>query len=127
MPTLTEMEGSPAFKFADNPTINCEQFRKVAQSAYDAADLTDRHYADFVAAFGCDSISDKGSRVQGTALQTMRGAGHQHFIKFMRKLVKSTKPEHLRTSLFEPWQYVDYGAESTLGSVGRPSLCLALV
>ncbi len=107
IPALTKMKD--AFGFADDLTINCEEFRQVAQSAYNAAYLTDRHYADFIAAFGCDSlpISAKNSRIQDTALRTMSGAGHQHFIGFMRELVGSTKREHLYTSLFEPWQYSD--------------------
>ena len=107
MPTLTEMKD--AFRFADDLTINCEEFRQVAQSAYNAADTTDRHYADFIAAFGCDSlpISAKDSRIQDTALRTMSGAGHQHFIGSMRELVESTKSDHLHTSLFEPWRYSD--------------------
>ena len=107
MPTLTKMKD--AFRFADDLTINCEEFRQVAQSAYNAAGLTDRHYADFIAAFGCDSlpISAKNSRIQDTALRTMSGAGHQHFIGSMRELVKTTRPDHLRSSLFEVWQYSD--------------------
>ena len=90
-------------------TINCEEFRKVAQSASNAAGLTERHDADFIAAFGCDSlpISARDSRIQDTALRTMSGAGHQHFIGSMRELGESTKSDHLRASLFEVWQYSD--------------------
>lgn len=107
MPHLTKMQD--AFRFADDLTINYEEFRQVAQSAYNAANLTDRHYADFIAAFGCDSlpISAKDSRIQDTALRTMSGAGHQHFIGSMRELVKSTGPNHLHSSLFGAWQYLD--------------------
>ncbi len=107
MPALTEMKD--AFLFAKNLTINCEEFRQVAQSAYNEADITDRHYADFIAAFGCDSlpVSAKDSHIQDTALRTMSGAGHQHFIGSMRELVETTQPDHLRSSLFEVWQYTD--------------------
>ncbi|MDE0144956.1 MAG: hypothetical protein OXI53_01400 [Nitrospira sp.] len=107
MPALIEKKD--AFEFADDLTINCEEFRKVAQSAFNAADLRDRHYADFIAAFGCDilPISAKDPRIQDTALRTMSGAGHQHFIGSMRELVESTNSDHLRASLFEPWQYSD--------------------
>lgn len=106
---LALTEKKDAFEFADDLTINCKEFRKVAQSASDAADLTDRHDADFIAAFGCDSlpVSAKNSRIQDTALRTMSGAGHQHFIGSMRELVESTKSDHLCASLFEPWQYSD--------------------
>ena len=109
MPTLIEMKDDPSFGFAKDLTINCREFREVAQSAFDTADLTDRHYADFIAAFGCDShpISAKDPRIQDTALRTMSGAGHQHFIGSMRELVEETDAAHLRASLFEPWQYAD--------------------
>ena len=109
MPALTKMKGHHAFAFADDLTLTCGEFRKVAQSACNAADLTDRHFADFIAAFGCDSlpISPKDPRIQDTALRTMSGAGHQHFIGSMRELVGKTNPDHLRASLFEPWQYSD--------------------
>ena len=107
MPALTGIKD--AFSFDDDLKIHCEEFRKVAQSAYNAANLTDRHYADFIAAFGCDSlpISAKDSHIQDTALRTMSGAGHQHFIGSMRELVENTEPDHLHASLFEPWQYSD--------------------
>ena len=106
-PALARMKD--AFRFGDDLTINCEEFRKVAQSASDAAALTDRQDVDFIAAFGCDGlpISDKNPRIQDTALRTISGAGHQHFIGSMRELVENTKAEHLRASLFEPWQYSD--------------------
>lgn len=109
MPALTEMKGDDAFGFADDLTVSCEEFRKVAHSACNAADITDRHYADFIAAFGCDSlpISVKDSRIQDTALRTMSGAGHQHFIGSMRELAEKTNSDHLRVSLFKPWQYAD--------------------
>jgi hypothetical protein len=42
----------------------------------------------------------------------MSGAGHQHFLGFMRELAIGTGPEHLRGALFEEWNYSD----------GRPSL-----
>ncbi len=109
IPALAAMKDDPSFRFADDLTISCEEFRKVARSAYNAADLTDRHYADFIAAFGCDSlqVSAKDQRIQDTALRTMSGAGHQHFIGSMRELVEKTNPGHLRASLFESWQYSD--------------------
>lgn len=109
IPALAGMKGDPSFGFADDLTIHCEKFRKVAQSACKAANLADRHYADFIAAFGCESlpISAKDLRIQDTALRTMSGAGHQHFIGSMRELVEETNPGHLRASLFELWQYSD--------------------
>ena len=37
----------------------------------------------------------------------MRGAGHQHFLGTMKRLVNETKAEHLRKSLFQSWDYSD--------------------
>ncbi len=108
-PSLKAMKDAPAFRFADNLTVDLQQFRKVAQEAQCASTLEDRCYVDFVAAFGCDgfSISDKDPKIQDTALRTMSGAGHQHFLKSMRELVKVTEEAHLRNSLFSPWRYAD--------------------
>ena len=109
MPALDKRKGDHAFAFANDLTISCKEFRGVAQSAFDSAGLADRHFADFITAFGCDSvpISAKDSRIQDTALRTMSGAGHQHFIGSMRELVEKTSPDHLRATLFEAWQYSD--------------------
>ena len=108
MPVLTAMDDDPAFSFADDLTVNCEQFRRVARDAYRTATPSDRHFADFITAFGCDGLSDaRGNRIQDTALRTMSGAGHQHFLKFMRELVTETDFAALKRSLFSPWRYTD--------------------
>jgi hypothetical protein len=39
----------------------------------------------------------------------MSGAGHQHFLKFIRELVSQTDAEHLRRTLFLKWDYADEG------------------
>ena len=109
MPVLKQMDIDPALRFYNDLAINREDFRCVAQDAHNNATFTDRHCADFVAAFGCDSlsISGKDPNIKDTALRTMSGAGHQHFLDSMRKLAKTTEPNHLHSSLFEPWQYTD--------------------
>ncbi len=109
MPALKKMDGDPALNFDLDLTLTREQFRCVAQDAHDKATFADRHYADFIAAFGCDSlsISDQDPKIQDTALRTMSGAGHQHFIGSMQELAKNTESDHLHSSLFELWQYPD--------------------
>ena len=110
MPVLKQKERTdPALSFSKNLVISREDFRRLAQDAQSKSAFTDRHYADFVAAFGCDSlsISEKNPKIQDTALRTMSGAGHQHFLASMRELVQNTCPDHLRSSLFAPWQYSD--------------------
>ena len=117
LPALKKMKGHPAFAFADDLTLSCAEFRREAQSACQAAEPGDRRHADFMAAFGCDihPVSAKDPRIQDTALRTMSGAGHQHFIGSMRELVEETDAAHLRASLFEPWQYGGSGSRAFAG------------
>ncbi len=93
----------------DDLKISCGDFYHVAHDAQNKATFTDHQYADFISAFGCESlpVSENDTDIQDTALRTMSGAGHQHFIGFMRELLVNTIPEHLQSSLFEPWQYSD--------------------
>ena len=109
MLALKQMKDNPAISFSEDLTISCEDFRYVAQDAQHKATMTDRCYADFIAAFGCDGlfISEKNSNIQDTAFRTMSGAGHQHFIGSMRDLVNNTKSTDLHASLFDFWSYKD--------------------
>lgn len=105
-----DMEKHPVKLFPhNNLKISCENFYDVALDAQNKAIFTDHQYADFISAFGCESlpVSENNSDIQDTALRTMSGAGHQHFIGFMRELLANTGPEHLQSSLFETWQYSD--------------------
>lgn len=69
--------------------------------------------ADYLAAFGSDGTyqphSKDHSQIQDTGLRTMSGAGHQHFIQFMRKIIENTEQTHLYQTLFERWKYQDEG------------------
>lgn len=105
-----KMENHPVKLFPyDDLKINCDDFYHVAHDVQNKATLVDRRYADFISAFGCESlpVSERDTNIQDTALRTMSGSGHQHFIGFMRELLVNTKPEHLQSSLFDPWQYSD--------------------
>ena len=109
-PALKKMKDHSALAFADDTTkIPCEKFRELAEDAREKARPEDRIHADFIAAFGCESIpvSEKDDSIRDTALRTMSGAGHQHFVGFMRELVDNTEPDDLRASLFESWTYPD--------------------
>lgn len=109
MPVLERTQDQPALKFAKNLNVSCEQFRVVTEKAQTAATFINRHEADFLSAFGCESlpISERNPTIQDTALRTMSGAGHQHFLGSMLELAQTTEPEHIRTALFLPWQYAD--------------------
>lgn len=110
VPVLRQVKMDPPLHSYKNLTINPKDFRDVARDAQTRATFADRHCADFVAAFGCDILSVSGKEpgnIQDTALRTMSGAGHQHFLDSMRDLAKKTEPDHLRSSLFETWRYAD--------------------
>ena len=108
-PFLKAMAGHPAFAFADDLALPAEEFRAVARKAFAQASQTDRIFADFISAFGCEALttSDRQPNIQDTALRTMSGAGHQHFLGFMRQLVEQTDIGHLRDALFKQWMYED--------------------
>ncbi|MCK6529492.1 MAG: hypothetical protein HUU15_01195 [Candidatus Brocadiae bacterium] len=110
---LSSGRGSPAFSLAtaglleqDNLTLSAADFSRVAESASTQATPTDRAFADFCAAWGTDAYRSKDAMVD-TAFRTMSGAGHQHFLAFMRQLVDTTAVAHLRRALFEKWRYED--------------------
>lgn len=97
-------------------TVLCSDFRKAAEDAASQALPGDRGQADFLAAFGSEAIESeangkKTGLIADTALRTMSGAGHQHFLVFMRDLAKAKVTEigHLRHALFEIWRYADPG------------------
>jgi hypothetical protein len=65
-----------------------------------------RREADFALAHGTEVLSENG-RIQDTALRTMSGVGHQHFLGSMSELGRLTTAQHIREALFEPWSYRD--------------------
>jgi hypothetical protein len=101
----------------DDLTVAPSVFREFVQLAATVATTADRVAADFAAAFGCECIMTENAdkpTIQDTALRTMAGAGHQHFLGFMRNVIRATQPEHLRKALFEPWRYDDPVTNLTL-------------
>ena len=105
---LKAIDDNTAFEFAKNLTINPEEFRRVTQDAQRCATLRDRRRADFMTAFGSETLITRDKKkIQDTALRTMSGASNQHFLGTMKTLVEETEPEHLQTSLFETWRYAD--------------------
>jgi hypothetical protein len=98
-----------AFELAENLTIKIEDFRKEAVKAQKAGTNSERRLADFMAAFGSEAIKSMNDPkiIADTALRTMSGSGHQHFLGTMRQLAQDTQSEHLRKALMEPWRYDD--------------------
>jgi CRISPR-associated endonuclease/helicase Cas3 len=95
--------------FGKNININLSDFRTIAIKSVESANQKDRIFTDFCAAFGSDALispNDKTS-VQNTALRTMAGAGHQHFLETMRNLIQDCTIDHLHKTLFQAWRYDD--------------------
>ena len=109
-----ENSADAAWKVGNDLTMSCSDFGGQLRTAADAAEHSNRVTADFLAAFGSEVYGSgpKKETMSDTAFRTMSGAGHQHFLGFMRELAAGTEVEHLRRTLFEPWDYAD----------GRPSL-----
>lgn len=107
---LRLLSGNPALALADDLSIDATRFRKATEAAQRDGHPTRRDAADFLSAFGCEALADtKTGRILDTALRTMSGAGHQHFLLFMRQLAADTSAEHLHAALFRPWRYTDPG------------------
>lgn len=101
-------ESTPEFDFAENLNITPGELKNEAAMARSHARPDDRRHADFIAAFGCEICEMKdGKSVQDTALRTMSGAGHQHFLGTMKQLTHKTERAHLHNALFEMWRHSD--------------------
>lgn len=101
-----------AWTIHDDLTIAIEAFSERARKAVAEADSGApfaREMCAFLAAFGSDgcSSSAKGDQIADTAFRTMSGAGHQHFLAFMRELQQTTKRADLERTLFRVWDYAD--------------------
>jgi len=107
--TLTGHQSDRHFcDLGQNTTVARQIFRTVAQDSAASATSEDRTSSDFYAAFGSDAlVAQDGLTIQDTALRTMAGAGHQHFLETMRNVIAKCGPEHIRKTLFQTWQYDD--------------------
>jgi hypothetical protein len=68
-----------------------------------------RFATDFLAAFGSDAFGSgpKKDQISDTAFRTMSGAGHQHFLGFMKELGRLTTSSDIHRALFHQWDYMD--------------------
>lgn len=92
-----------------NINVSRADFRNCLLHSVGSSNQQKRTSTDFFTAFGSDalvSIND-GVTIQDTALRTMAGAGHQHFLETMRNLIEQCRPEHLEKALFRTWDYSD--------------------
>lgn len=107
---LRERQNDDHFvKLGKNTNVSRADFQRCIRDVAGKSDQNHRTSLDFLAAFGSDalvSIND-GITIQDTALRTMAGAGHQHFLETMQNLIKYCSPEHLDKTIFRTWDYSD--------------------
>jgi hypothetical protein len=110
---LSSATDRASFIIGDNLNLQADVFRSHLLKAVEPAEMLattiSRTDVDFYAAFGSDAVSNDDGSMQDTALRTMSGAGHQHFLKFFRELVAKTNADHVRRTLFLRWDYADEG------------------
>ena len=97
--------GHEALDIGDNLTLSPDRFREAAKAAAGSStgSPAGRARADFIAGFGCEAATDRNQAVRDTALRTLRGAGHQHFLKTMRDLAECADADSFERCLFHPW------------------------
>lgn len=103
-------------EIGDNLTISPMRFNEIAVE-FSSGASEDLNIAmeslDMLAALGTDTVHQPHSKdrtlMQDTALRTMSGAGHQHFIKFILGIIAATDESHYQSTLFDTWRYNDEG------------------
>ena len=103
--------GHEALGIGDDLSVAPDVFRSTAYRAAGASSLSaaGRAAADFIAGFGCEAVTERnrGDVIQDTALRTLRGAGHQHFLKTMRDLAECAAADSIDRCLFQNWARSD--------------------
>jgi len=110
---LAKASNRVSFAIGDNLNLPAGEFRSHLLKSIENVELLTSPAAridtDFLAAFGSEAVVDENGLMTDTALRTMSGAGHQHFLKVFRELVAKTDADHLRRALLLPWDYADEG------------------
>jgi len=107
MDSQAALAPEPAFALGDDFSVSPEIFAYFAGRAAEAANVNDRAWADFAAAFACEACFDgKKQVVEDTAFRAV-GGGQTRILNFIRELCAQTTPRHLGTSLFDAWTYSD--------------------
>lgn len=107
-------KSNAALALGDDLNVSPEAYGSYSRAAAESAGRGDMIHAGFAACFASEVLTTESGRVQDTALRTMSGAGHQHFLKTMRSLIAETTVVHLQKALFSPWRYDDPVRNMTL-------------
>lgn len=108
--SLTDRQSDDHFvRLGRNINVARDEFRRASLQILDSSNARNRTSIDYFAAFGSDALVsfNDGGTIQDTALRTMAGAGHQHFLETMRNLIVACQPAHLEKALFRTWIYDD--------------------
>jgi hypothetical protein len=92
----------PTLLLGDNFACTPEEYRAHAEMLH-----RDGQSVDLLSALGTDGAVDDDGLCIDTAFRTMRGAGHQHFLKTMRSALASTSAEHIERTVMRSWDYAD--------------------
>lgn len=105
---LQKMKDHPVFTFANNLKLKPIEFEHQAKQALERFFESDDFVSvAFLCAFGSSVATNEQGDIEDTALRTMSGAGHQHFLKTMNDLASATTREQISSALFETWVYPD--------------------
>lgn len=105
---LIQMKDHPVFTFAKNLNLKPHEFADQAKQAIERFfDNNDLVSVTFLAAFGSAAATNEQGAIEDTALRTMSGAGHQHFLKTMHDLASLTTRDQVHHALFQRWTYPD--------------------
>jgi len=105
---LIKMKDHPVFTLSKNLNLKPAEFAtRSAQAIERFLRGDDPISVAFLAAFGSSATNNEQGAIEDTALRTMSGAGHQHFLKTMNDLAALTTPEQIHSALFRTWTYPD--------------------
>jgi hypothetical protein len=98
-----------AWSISDDLTLGRDAFRKHLDDHAASAKPDRREVADFLTSFGSEAYGTgtQKDQMSDTEFRTMSGAGHQHFLGFMRELALTSDSGHIRAALLEAWGYAD--------------------
>lgn len=103
---LLKMKDHPVFTFSNNLKLKPAEFAAQAEQAIERFfKENDSISIAFLAAFGSALATNEQGDIEDTALRTMSGAGHQHFLKTMNDLATMTTQKQIHSALFETWLY----------------------
>ncbi len=106
---LRKRKDLPPLTMANNPQMPLAEFREAALAAREQWFAGLAHNLELISALGDSSVPDRNKPEinADTAWRTMSGSGHQHFLKFMNEICRTTSLKQLREALIGPWRYTD--------------------